>query len=306
MAQKLHSSPPNEQKGVSVVPVTSKTEVPRREIARKTYWGIGMKALVGIGLLGAFAIVAAPSSGNAVTQFDQNITPDVIFGSGNANGGFTTNRTNGIELGLRAKQRFPAANIFNSNGAGTYSHAAGVPSPGFSFAPDSPSTALWNFEWSVNVDFSGDNAGQTLDDFTFRIGIDFDPGFGTNFLEFDPINVAYADHALGDNSTPNGGGTVIDRFAADRDTQYAAQLASQIVAQNSWNMQFFDNAPLFPFDGNNDGQYEFFLAAFEGGDEVARTEISVIVGAGAIPEPGTLALFGVGIAGLGWLRRRRA
>ena len=55
----------------------------------------------------------------ADVEFDQNITPDVIFGSGNANGFFTTDRRNGIEIGIRAK--IPFVGLINSHGDGTYS-----------------------------------------------------------------------------------------------------------------------------------------------------------------------------------------
>ena len=61
-------------------------------------------------------------------EFDQDVTPDVIFGSGNLNGAFTTDRNDGVEIGLRGKLRFDGAgqpqNIFNSNGDGTYTFQA--------------------------------------------------------------------------------------------------------------------------------------------------------------------------------------
>ncbi|MCG8493699.1 MAG: hypothetical protein MI743_18920, partial [Sneathiellales bacterium] len=59
-----------------------------------------------------------------------NVNPDVIFGSGNANGGFTVGSSNNIEVGLRAKQRFPKANIFNYDGNQTYNFTVGESSPG--------------------------------------------------------------------------------------------------------------------------------------------------------------------------------
>ena len=70
-------------------------------------------------------------------EFDQAVTPEVIFGSGNVNGAFTTNRHDGVEVGLRAKQRHPPLNDFNSNGDGTYSFAKGD-ACGVPGAPPSP------------------------------------------------------------------------------------------------------------------------------------------------------------------------
>jgi hypothetical protein len=118
-------------------------------------------------LLPVAATLAVAPAGAALL-FDQNVTPDVIFGSGNANGGFTVDRRNGIELGLRGKLRFNASNLpentFNSNGDGTYTFDAGLPPTGFGFvAPGSTSTALWNFEWSINSDVTG-QLGRNLDD----------------------------------------------------------------------------------------------------------------------------------------------
>lgn len=118
----------------------------------------------------AFAVVAASlqaSPAKAVIAFDQDVTNNVIFGSGNANGSWTTDRANGVEVGLRAKVRFNAANApentFNSNGAGTYEFQAGLPPTGFGFAPGSTSTATWNFEWSINSNYDG-TSSYNLDD----------------------------------------------------------------------------------------------------------------------------------------------
>ena len=250
----------------------------------------------------AFALPAAAGA----LSFDQNVTPDVIFGSGNANGAFTVDTNNGVELGLRAKLRFDAANnpqnIFNSNGDGTYSFAAVLPPSGFGFAPGSTSTAIWNFEWAINSDVAG-TSGVALDDLIYEILIDFDPGLGTNFQAFDPINLAYADHAIGNNSTANGGGV----SAPSNDTvAYAALIANNNVAQNSWNMEFFDNAGAgFPFVGDADGQYEFILKASDSNGLLASTQISVIVGAGApIPEPSSALLFGAVLLSVSWRVRR--
>jgi len=251
------------------------------------------------GVAGAIAGLGISTAANALL-FDQNVTPDVIFGSGNANGAFTVDRSNGVELGLRAKLRFNESNnpenTFNSKGNGTYVFNSGTPPTGFGFQPNSPTTPIWNFEWSINSDFD-DSTGVNLDDLTYLLQIDFDSGPGTNFLEFDPINLAFADHAVGDNSTGNGDGTV-----ASDDTEYASLIGSNNVAQNSWNMEFFNDPPFDIFDPNDIGTYEFVLTAFDSlGTQIAQTNITVQT----VPEPGALAVFGLGLAGLGVLRRRR-
>ena len=227
-------------------------------------------------------------------SFDQNVIPDVIFGSGNANGSFTVDNTNGIELGLRGKLRhdtngFPQ-NTFNSNGDGTYNFNAGV-------APTQPyPTAEWSFEWSVNSNVDG--SGNFLNQFTYLLGIDSDPTVAAAFTTFDPINIATgADHAIGDNNTGNGGGTSIPNNDPNQDTLYAALIGTNNVAQNSWKPHWFIN----PFDPTVDGTYDFFLEAFDAnGASLARTEIQIIVGQGGapIPEPTTSILFGLGLIGL--------
>jgi len=239
----------------------------------------------------AIATLTLSTQAQALT-FDQNVTPDVIFGSGNANGGFTVDQSGGVELGLRAKVRFPVPmNVFNSNGDGTYSHLSG----------NDAGRPLWSFEWTVNTDYAG-TTGVKLDDLTYTLRIDTNTSINKSFTTFDPIITAFADHAIGDNSTGNGGGT----NAVDP-TDYANLIANNNVAQNSWRMDFFFPGLGPAFDPNVDATYDFELAAFDGGVLVAETSMTVIVGAGgAVPEPTTFALGGLGLALTLVSRRRRA
>ncbi len=220
-----------------------------------------------------------------------NVTPDVIFGSGNDNGSFTVGTSNNVEVGLRAKQRFPAANIFNYNGVDTYTFSAGESAP-------SSGRPLWNFEWSVNTDVSG-TSGTNLSDLVYQLKLDTDPGAGTSFTTvFDPILLPYADHAIGNNSTGNGNGTV----ALD-DPHYLNLISNNNVAQNSWAFHWFDL-----IDPMITGLYRIELAAFAlDGQLLSSSGINVQVS--AIPLPAALPLYGAGIAVLGfigWRKRKSA
>jgi len=253
-----------------------------------------------LGAVCAYSLTIISSTASAALLYDQNVTPEVIFGSGNINGSFTVDQSNNAELGLRAKLRYDATgqpqNIFNSNGDGTYSFDAGV-------APTQSSpTAIWSFEWSINSDLSG-SAGRNLDALTYVLGIDSNPGVAQTWSTFDPINVAdpdWFDHSIGDNTTLNGAGVE----ATDR-ASYLDLIANNNVAQNSWKAHWF--MPI-SFDPTVDGQYDYYLAAFNGSTQLARTEMSVIVGAGAVvPVPAAVWLFGSGLLGLvGMARRKKA
>ena len=211
----------------------------------------------------------------ALVEYDQNVTPNVIFGSGNANGSFTRDRRNGIEIGLRGKLRFNSSglpeNSYHSNGDGTYSFNNIVGPTKTTPTPE------WSFEWSVNTDYLG-TASTKLKDLMYELGLDGDPGLTTDFQAFDPINVPYADHSIGDNNTANGAGAE----AADS-TSYATLLANNNVAQNSWRYDFFISGALLEFDPTQVGTYAIYLLAKDSqGDVLARSEIQILVG-GALP-----------------------
>lgn len=253
-------------------------------------------------LIAAAASTAVCGSASALS-FDSNVTPNVIFGSGNANGSFTVDQQNGVELGLRGKLRHNASgapeNTFNSNGDGTYTFNPGV-APTQSFP-----TGEWSFEWSINSDFD-DSTGQNLDDLTYSL--EMSSTNAASIGAFDPINdpnpgaagQVQWDHGIGTNATGNGGGTSIPNDGDGDDDGYGSLIANNNVAQNSWKPHWFAPA----FDPTLAGQdYDFTLTAFDSsGGQVAQTSITVKT----TPTP-TAAV--AGLVGLGLVvsrRRRRA
>tara|TARA_R110001632_G_scaffold8686_11_gene34554 strand:+ start:29390 stop:30193 length:804 start_codon:yes stop_codon:yes gene_type:complete len=219
-----------------------------------------------------------------------NITPEVIFGDGNANGSWTGETANGVEVALRGKLRFNAAaspeNTFNYDGDRTYTF-----DPTLSSIPANRS--VFNFEYAVNVDT--DALGNTLDDYSYLFEFDLDPTAGTEFVGFDIITLK-TDNELGDNATGNGDGIVDD-------TNYASIFGNYSVAQNSQNRGFGYSGLL---DAAAEGIFTYNLTVFDAnGGTVATSSIDIVVGNVPVPAPSTLVSLFSGIFALGFVSLRR-
>jgi hypothetical protein len=231
--------------------------------------------------------LAAANSSQAIIAYDADVTPAVIFGSGNGNGFWTVDLENNVEVGLRAKLR--GQGVYNSEGDGTYIFDPGV---------SSGTAALWNYEFSVNVDQDG-TSGADIANYQILLSIDVDPTAGQSWITFSPFD-AWTDNSFGNNSTLQSGG--IEGVSA------AAQvllMSNYNVAQNSQNLGW---APIV-FDPYLDATYDFALEVHSRQGLVAATGMTVIVGEGgaAVPEAGmTMTLLGMSCVFIAGLRRRMA
>ncbi|WP_166424678.1 PEP-CTERM sorting domain-containing protein [Paraglaciecola sp. 20A4] len=250
------------------------------KLAKNMVKVLSLTAVLGL----SFNVFASPINGTG------NITPEVIFGDGNANGSWTGETVSGVEVALRGKLRYNAAgspeNTFNYDGDRTYTF-----DPTLSSIPANRS--VFNFEYAVNVDT--DASGNTLDDYSYLFEFDLDPTAGTDFVAFDIITLK-TDNELGDSSTGNGDGIV--------DTaNYASIFGNYSVAQNSQNRGFGYSGIL---DADAEGIFTYNLTVFDAnGGALATSSIDIVVGNVPVPAPSALVTLFSGVFALAFISLRR-
>jgi hypothetical protein len=224
----------------------------------------------------ALAVAAASSASFATPTYgDIAFPPGVYFGSGNVNGNWTIDTTNGVEVALRVKNRATLATIDGSSGV--YHADSGLCNPVCSGGPK----AMWNYELSVNTQAGG--GSLVLRDVFVRLYLDIDPTAATNFVVLDVLN-NWPDAEYWDGTTQT------DKRLPD---------LNDFAVQQSANPLFGDSG--FGF-APGAGLYDLRLGVF---DSLTLQELASVATAVAIPEPASLALVGIALAAAGATARRR-
>ncbi len=200
---------------------------------------------------------------------------------------WTINTVNNIEVALRAKNR----DTFDGDGSsGVYQFSYGLCNPGCSGA----TKAKWNYEFSVNTRADGTGTSDLSNKFV-AIRVDTNAGAGTSFTSWLDVTSNWGDNAYWDGAGPD-----------ERRIGAGPALAGEFGLQQSVN-PLFSNSGFQPgFNPYSPGLYEIEFAVFDA-DPNGTSQFNMLAGTAitvSVPEPGSMALVGIGLAVAGFMRRR--
>ena len=237
--------------------------------------------------MGAASLIAAQPAYATVT-ISYNTAVTAINGTGNPNGYWnsTLDSSLNLQLSLKAQTTIIGNPASPNDGAGTFYFPVGT-KPG-------STKATWGYWFSINTNPSG-LGGNKLNAYDFYLTFDTPATPGTYFT---PVNVLTAinDNAYGNNSTANGAGTIGTAGTSP------TLILNNNIAQNAENISF-SGLPT-SLTGNYDFQL-YAVATGAGANGTRLAEADMIVQVAPVPEPSTLALAGLGLAGLLLQRQRR-
>jgi PEP-CTERM motif len=227
-----------------------------------------------------------------------NPGPDsMIVGSGiPANGFAVDTASNGASVALKARDRDTGQPLSQSNGV--YQVSPGLST---SVSPGAPQLA-------IDFQFAPGSSGLTQTQVWLKLMVDFDPTAATNFATIlAPMSAAGPNNSWDEGDGYFVNGTCKNGLA----TQACTWTGSDPYAYSqSWSLEYpFWGLVLGTATGYNafaPGLYDISLTAYtvstqtQGLLELASVRIQAQV----IPEPGSLALVGLALAGAGLWRRR--
>lgn len=218
------------------------------------------------------------------------VNPGVYYGDGNDNGYFVIATSapdssgNKVRIGLRAHVAFVDENAPNPAKPFEFIYETGQGVNGDTTPSGRP---RWNFDYEFDSDVEcpkGDTC-TPLSTYSYEVAMDTNPTINTNWVTYEPINVAYADHYFGEiDSTEDTDYLIPATSNPNKETDYAAAIngGKYHVVQNSFNYGFL--GPPFMLGTylslvNAEGIYDVVLSIKEkaSGKLLAKAAIRVLV-----------------------------
>lgn len=200
---------------------------------RKTFLVMVMVAALSLSMVG-LALAGQPTEGNEANSLGKTTLDTEVsswdVGSGQPNGEFVVAELQGVEIGLRAQERFVGPlDIAGTNGdrVGVYDAPIGVSEE----SSGTGNNARWNYDFHVDLSgATGNREGTTLDDYRLTLEQDFTEQSLFGVLGSDPVTLV---------GTLDG-----EFFAACGDA-----VQTETLCQQSWNPGFGNRSAREPDDG---------------------------------------------------------